>query len=142
MEDEETVEEALELDPDPEGLDDEELQDALRGDSGEEVEADQRKARRRTAALAGRSALGGEVGEGGDGYQQSLRLRTPAAEGLQRRQSQEIYTWEACARVVTKERADFFEFVVSGRRDYVWEHSLTRFEPVFSSATSSSRPFL
>ncbi|ORY87527.1 hypothetical protein BCR35DRAFT_302328 [Leucosporidium creatinivorum] len=83
--DEATVEEALELDPDPEGLDDEDLQDALRGEADEEGERErEREARRR-------------------------RRR---AEGMERRQVQEVYTWEACTRVVSRERGDFFEFVL------------------------------
>lgn len=82
------MEEALELDPEPEGLDDEDLQDALRGDLAEEDE------QRRRARSRRRSDFG-----------QSLESRQNAA-------AREIYTWEACARVVTKERADFFEFVV------------------------------
>jgi hypothetical protein len=83
----------LELDPDPEGLDDEDLQDALRGEADEEGErereARRRRRRRRTVGMSGKESA------------------------VERRQLQEIYTWEACTRVVTKERADFFEFVVS-----------------------------
>lgn len=81
------------LDPDPESLDDEDLQDALRGD-------------------------GGSPGGGGGGGARAVK-RT--GKGVERRQvagsrpskGHEIHTWEACARVVKKERADFFEFVVS-----------------------------
>lgn len=80
------MEEALELDPDPEGLDDEDLQDALRGELAVEDERARRKRSRR--------------------WESDLVRRESGA-------SQEIFTWEACARVVTKERADFFEFVVS-----------------------------
>lgn len=85
--DEATVEEALELDPDPEGLDDEDLQDALRGEADEEGEREGRRRRRRSVAV----------------------------RRVERRQVQEVYTWEACARVVSRERGDFFEFVVSCR---------------------------
>jgi hypothetical protein len=80
------VEEALRLDPDPENLDDEELQDALRG----EADVDEERRRRR-----------------------EQRQRQEIQWRQQQTRAPEIYTWEACARVVKKERADFFEFVVS-----------------------------
>lgn len=81
------------LDPDPQNLDDEALQDQLRAGAAAALAAN------RGLPLAQRDAL--------------------VSRSLTNRQQQqhvpigsEIFTWEACARVVQKERADFFEFVV------------------------------
>lgn len=89
----------MELDPDPQGLDDEDLQDALRGEADAQGDREGRRRKRRAETAT------------------STRRST-----LEERQLQEVYTWEACTRVVTKERADFFEFVVSPANLPLWSH--------------------
>lgn len=87
------------LDPDPQNLDDEILQDAFRAgaDTGSAPAKEARDNSRRWESGSSESSLDSISPR----QQQEVRL------------GGEIFTWEACARVVQKERADFFEFVVS-----------------------------
>ncbi|KAM0789422.1 hypothetical protein ACM66B_000247 [Microbotryomycetes sp. NB124-2] len=77
------------VDPDPQNLDDEQLKDSLRP-VGNSLERRKRKRAWHTALFNRRDAVVDDDNVSG----------------------RELYTWEACSRVLPQEREDFFEFVL------------------------------